>query len=589
MGTMNTGLPVFVNEFKAASLNWMLRARATSRPAARNKGLVQVRSRVSVSVSRMTTGLSRPPRAPVVAAGGGVGRIVGMRARLTHGALGVLLVLGMAVSGCSALDSAANKVSNVLTGGGGAQPGTPGYVSGFLGGVVADEPRAALVARSVLSAGGTAADAAVAAAFMLTVTLPSRAGLGGGGACVAYDPTKTGPNGGVPEALLFVPPPGGGSGERPAAVPAMARGLFALHARYGRTPLEALLIPAEQGARLGIPVSRAFARDLAVVAAPLAGDPSARAIFLQSNGQPPAEGMVLLQPDLGATLAQLRVAGVGDLYNGSLSDRLVTAAGRAGGGLTREALRGYLPRFAPAIVLPGPGHDQVAFLPPPADGGLAAAAAFRSLMTAPGDLQAAQDRALAVAAAWRAQGGQGDPEALLAAGSVSHASLPALPASTSLVTLDRDGRAVACSFTMNNLFGTGRMAPGTGIVLAASPAWMPPPLLVAGVAWNPNVHAFHAAVAASGQEDAALAGADVLMQSLRAPKPIVFDEQPFPTNGALILRPGVTPLNVPNTLRPAPGSGRADVIGCAGYLPGDATSCSWSVDPRNAGLAIGSN
>ncbi|MCB2100254.1 MAG: gamma-glutamyltransferase, partial [Rhodobacterales bacterium] len=51
--------------------------------------------------------------------------------------------------------------------------GSVGYVEGFLGGAVADEPRAALVGRDVLSAGGSAADAAVAMGFTLAVTLPS--------------------------------------------------------------------------------------------------------------------------------------------------------------------------------------------------------------------------------------------------------------------------------------------------------------------------------------------------------------------------------------------------------------------------------
>jgi gamma-glutamyltranspeptidase/glutathione hydrolase len=41
--------------------------------------------------------------------------------------------------------------------------------------------------------------------------------------------------------------------------------------------------------------------------------------------------------------------------------------------------------------------------------------------------------------------------------------------------------------------------------------------------------------------------------------------------------------------RPVPDPGRANAIGCSGYLPGAEGTCTWATDPRGAGLAIGSN
>ena len=75
-------------------------------------------------------------------------------------------------------------VTIVLAACGGPRPpvGQIGNVSGFLGVVATDEPNAALVARDALSAGGSAVDAAVAAFFMLSVTYPAGAGVGGGAA-----------------------------------------------------------------------------------------------------------------------------------------------------------------------------------------------------------------------------------------------------------------------------------------------------------------------------------------------------------------------------------------------------------------------
>ena len=478
-----------------------------------------------------------------------------MAAILARSSAAVVLALSLAVGGCGSLSRAANSVFG--------QPpppaGTVGHVRGFLGGVVADEPRAALVGREVLSLGGDAADAAVAVGFTLAATLPSRAGLGGGGACLAFGAGAKGAGGGAPESIVFVPlaPASvGANADRPAAIPMYARGLYLLHARYGKRPFETLIVPAEQIARFGLPAPRPLAEDLAQVTGPLLADPGARAVFSR-NGAVLKNGDALYQPELGATLAAIRTAGVGDFYQGALARRIVEASPLAGGPVTLSDLRGALPRLVPPVVVPA-GRDRVAFLPPPADGGLAAAAAFEALLRNPSDLGGAAARGLAAAALWR-QGGQ-TVEAILRASSLPQAGVPALPASTSFATLDAEGNAVVCDVSLGNLFGTGRILPGLGFLMGASPAAYPPPLYAAGLVWNDNTHAFRAAAGGSGQAGAPMAVAVGLVNALH-------------TSEAMSA--------------PVPEPGRANVLTCSRYLPGENGTCRWAADPRGAGLAVG--
>ncbi len=138
-------------------------------------------------------------------------------------------------------------------------------------------------------------------------------------------------------------------------------------------------------------------------------------------------------------------------------------------------------------------------------------------------------------------------------------------ASTGLVTIDRDGNAVACAFSMNNLFGTGRVAPGTGIVLAAAPgvgAVRPAPLAVT-LTHNQPLRAFRLAVAASGQDAAPGAAALATSRMLR---------------GASIQ--DALPQGVP-------GYARAVIASCPRYLPGRPDECVIAADPRGSGLAAG--
>lgn len=202
----------------------------------------------------------------------------------------------------------------------------------------------------------------------------------------------------------------------------------------------------------------------------------------------------------------------------------------------------------------------MAFLPPPADGGLAAEAAFNVLANNPNDISGALALSLAVVERYR-EGGI-TPAAVLATRDLPAAGPAVFPASTSFVTMDRFGDAVACALTLDNLFGTGRIFPGLGFLAAASPTAVPPPLLAAGVVWNDHLKAFRAAAGGSGQAGAPLAVAVALINTLKSNRPM--------------------PV-------PVPDPGRANVIACARYLPGESSSCGWAKDPREFGLALGAN
>ncbi len=356
------------------------------------------------------------------------------------------------------------------SGGTGAERGQIGAVTGFAGLVAADEPHATLAARDILSAGGTAADAAVAAAFTMAVTLPSSAGILGGGMCLVH-----GADQGKVEVLEFLPgfAPNDGASRFPAAVPGLPRGMYALHAKYGALRWESLLGPAEQMARLGYPASRALAKEFVAGGAVLRNDIEAVRTFADKEGMSPGEGSTLVQSNLGASIARIRLRGVGDVYQGLMARDLVEGYRRVGFALSLDALRDYRPRWLePMTAMRG---NEVVAVPP---AGLPGAETLEVYTAASGG-GAVPD-----------QGGQ-----------------PA-PGSSGLVVVDNEGSAVACVLIMNGPFGTGRMAPGTGMMIAAPP---PQPGMVRQpvgllMAINPNVKEFHFAGAAGGAAAASSVG-----------------------------------------------------------------------------------
>ncbi len=433
----------------------------------------------------------------------------------------------------------------------GPQFGTIGYVEGFFGAVAADEPNAVLVGRDILSSGGTAADAAVAVGFTLAVTLPSRASLGSGGVCLVHDPAT-----GSTESLDFIPVAGTANNpraDRPSAIPALTRGLVAMHARYGELDWRALLRPAEDLARFGHRLPRAFYKDLERAAKPLFADQQARRVFAAGGGdQPIPENAKYRQLDLAALLGQLRINGAGAMYTGPIAKKIVDGVAEAGGTLTVTDLRDWLPQWRPTLIQTFEKNFvtyELHAAPLPAAGGILSAQMIGMLREDDRYLEADETARLHLlaAVAQRAYAGRAgwlkedftaaDPLEDLVDGEILETLMDGFdpnratpsaaldpqpvrirenPAGASFVVVDGRGGAVACTLTMYNLFGTGRVVPNTGIVLAAAPdrgARNPLPLGPVMVV-RPDQFLFHYAAAASGGIAASTSLANVTARSL---------------------------------------------------------------------------
>lgn len=402
--------------------------------------------------------------------------------------------------------------------------GELGAVQGFLGGAVAEEPRAALVARDALSSGGTAADAAVAAFFTLSVTYASGAGLGASGVCVVYD-AKTN----KAETLEFLPQPPTKAGGY--AIPGAVRGMALLHARYGRLQWSQLTAPAEALARFGFPASRALATRIAENQRKLAGDPQLRAAYLRPDGAPKREGESVALPALSAMLSQLRSRGAGDLYGGQAGKALAEGAG-----FSLDQLRGYRANWRPTENRRAGNLTLHAAFPPPRGGPLA--------------LDLIQGIPVRGLAAIQETLGQLTPEQIAAAGEAGFA------------TADRDGSAVACTVGMGAPFGAGRSAGGAILASASAPqADFPAPL----VAVNHNIDQTYLAAAASG----GWTGPIELAKTAIA----VLDGQTLDAALAEAAR------------EPAPG--RVHALWCAEGFRRKPERCEFRADPRGHGLGVG--
>lgn len=532
----------------------------------------------------------------------------------------IIAGVGLLLAGCATNDAETE-----------GEVGEIGFVKGFFGAVSADEPRAAIIGRDILASGGTAADAAVAMYFVLSVTKPSAASLGGGGACVVHDPEEK-----LTEALEFfakAPSSIRPGATRPSAIPGNPRGFFALHAKYGTLRWEQLVSPAANLARFGLPVSRAMAADFKIAGGALLEDSALRRVFSTSGNQLVGEGDVVVQKDLAALLSRMITRGPGDFYNGQSARLFADAVNEAGGSLTTDQLREFRPVWSETVRFPV-GLNEAHFVAPPAIAGATAGVMLSHLVAEERFAEAGNDDArahLLAEAAMRAYGDRsrwlsGVGALSLDAGAVDdparfggdmndfspnrHVSpddiaarpvaRPENPAGTSFFAMDRNGYAVACGLTMNNLFGTGRVAPGTGVVLATIPGdqGRGPMSITPMIVSNANSGALFFAGGATGGVAAPTAlinvyarttlGVQSLEDAMNAPRVHhggLPDLTYLETTADSGLRQSLADKG--HDVRDADAIGRVHAVLCPEGITDDRrTGCAVTTDPRGNGLAI---
>lgn len=494
--------------------------------------------------------------------------------------------------------------------------GEIGSVSGFAGVVVADEPRAVLAARDALTAGGSAADAAAALYFTLAVTLPSSAGLGGGGVCIVHEADTE-----RPYVLDFLPR---ASADGSIGLPGNVRGFALLQARHGRMKWSQLLAPAEELAR-GTSVSRALAADLAMHGGGLLADAEAARVFGRADGGVAGEGDGIRQLDLVGTISQIRREGAGALYAGPLAIRLALAAQDANLTLSNDTLRAVRPEVRDALVV-GIGERAAYFAPPPADGGLLganlAAMLARGGAYGGGDVDRAHlfveaakrataetDRLLGADSAGGGESiarlsqsrmeslmqdydpGAAGPVPVIGAASVGETG------ATGFAVADGDGLAVACEVTLNRPFGNGHIISGTGVILAAPPARSGAFSLGPMIAINPDGGTIDFVGTASGGArgtqslvavflDTALRG-ESLGTAMAAPRVFYAGTGDGVAYEDAVGDSVVTGLSRRgHRLERTAATGRVNALWCSDGLPDDPDGCEARNDPRGNGLAI---
>lgn len=371
------------------------------------------------------------------------------------------------------------------------------------GAVAAPDQYSAKVAAQILQKGGNAVDAAVATAFTLAVTYPEAGNIGGGGFMTLYiegkpyflDYREVAPKaatqamyqddkGQVVENMSLV-------GAKAAGVPGTVLGLWQAHKRFGKLPWSELLTPAIGYAQQGFEVAEQqyqYRQD--------AMELFANKTNFDDYFSALKPGALFKQPELAKTLERIADKGADDFYKGATAQLLVAQMKQDGGLITAEDLASYQVKWREPLRVQWQGNTLYT-APLPSSGGIALAqligmkeqraADFKEVklnssryihLLAEIEKRVFADRAdylgdpdfssvpvaqLTDPAYIKRRAEEIDPIAISPTEQVKPGLEPHQTTHFSIV--DKDGNAVANTYTLNWDFGSGVVVKGAGFLL----------------------------------------------------------------------------------------------------------------------------
>ena len=235
-------------------------------------------------------------------------------------------------------------------------------------------------AKAVLEQGGNAVDAAIAAQFVLAVTLPEAGNIGGGGFMLIHkdgkgdfiDYRETAPS--AAHRDMYLDEQGqvienkSIYGIHASGVPGSVAGMWLAHKKHGTLPWKALVQPAVTLAEQGFVVPEKLAQLIEDYIAHL-NNKNINVNFASYFATATA-GALFKQPELAATLKRIRDEGQDGFYQGETAAIIAKFMHQHGGIINQDDLKRYRAKSRTPIKANWNGY-QVLTSPPPSSGGIA--------------------------------------------------------------------------------------------------------------------------------------------------------------------------------------------------------------------------